>query len=165
MPATRHSMLDDRRTGLPSAFATRLERDIQAGRRALDSEEQNHIEVLTGKRLQQKDRSPEAPEPEPEEPLALTALEPDTAALGSPSFTIHVRGTGFDESSVILWNNAPEPTTVVSNTELTTGVNMDTAAYAVTLPVAVMASDGTVSNELPFTFTEAAAPLTRSRRR
>jgi hypothetical protein len=92
-----------------------------------------------------------------EPPVAptVTALVPNTAQLGTPSFTLHVMGTGFDEASVIVWNGAPEPTTFVSPTELTTGVNMDTAISAVTLPVAVENTHG-LSDPLPFTFTPAA---------
>lgn len=88
-------------------------------------------------------------------PPALTALVPNTAQLGTPSFTLHVMGAGFDATTVILWNGAPEPTTLVSPTEVTTGVNMETASVAVTLPVSVQGAGG-MSVELPFTFTPAA---------
>jgi hypothetical protein len=84
----------------------------------------------------------------------VTALVPDTAVLGSPSFTLHVHGTGFAPDAVIVWNGTDEPTTVVSATEVTTGVNMATATAAVTVPVAVRNGD-MVSDPLPFTFTEA----------
>lgn len=87
----------------------------------------------------------------------LTALEPDTAVLGTPSFTLHVRGTGFAPDAVIVWNGSDEPTTVVSPTEATTGVNMDTATSAVTVPVLVRNGDGSVTGSLPFTFTAQAA--------
>ena len=65
-------------------------------------------------------------------PPVVTALEPDTAVLGTPSFTIHVHGTGFTAASVIVWNGSDELTTVVSATEVTTGVNMATASVAMT---------------------------------
>ena len=94
-------------------------------------------------------------EPEAAAPV-LTGLVPDTVPLGAPSFTIRVLGTGFAPDAVILWNGSPEPTTVVSATEVPTGVNMATASLAVTVPVAVQNGDGPVSNELPFTFTGAA---------
>lgn len=87
------------------------------------------------------------------DPLVVTRLEPDQVALGSPSFTLHVQGTGFALDSVIVWNGSDEPTTVVSATELTTSVNMATAVVAMTLPVAVR-TGVVVSNSLPFTFTE-----------
>jgi hypothetical protein len=90
----------------------------------------------------------------------LDALEPATAVLGSPDFTLHVRGSGFAADAVILWNGSPEPTTVVSPTELTTGVNMATAVAAVTIPVTVT-QGGVVSNALDFTFTAPAATANR----
>lgn len=89
-------------------------------------------------------------------PPVVTALAPDTVALGAPSFVIHVHGTGFALDAVIVWNGSAEATTVVSDTELTTGVNMATASAAVTIPVLVRNGDGTESNARDFTFTEAA---------
>ena len=83
----------------------------------------------------------------------LTSLVPDTAALGLPSFTLRVRGTGFRDGDAILWNGGKEPTTFVSDTELTTGVNMETASVAVPIPIAVETATGAVSNVLTFTLT------------
>jgi hypothetical protein len=97
-------------------------------------------------------------------PPVVTALVPDTAVLGSPDFTLTVEGTGFTATSVIVWNGADEPTTVVSATALTTGVHMATAAVPITLPVAVRNGDGPLSNAVLFTFTEAPAPESPSRR-
>ena len=89
-------------------------------------------------------------------PPVVTALEPATVAIGSPSFTIHVRGSGFAPGSVIVFNGFDEPTTVVSPTEVTTGVNMAVwTAPSAPLPVAVRHADGTLSNALTFTFTAA----------
>jgi len=88
--------------------------------------------------------------PEALVPVVL-ALEPASVVLGAPSFTITVRGTGFAPDAVIVWNGSDEPTTVVSDTVVTTGVNMATAVHAVALPVAVRNGD-VVSNALDFTF-------------
>ena len=90
-------------------------------------------------------------------PPVLTLLVPATAALGAPNFTLHVQGTGFQPHDVILWNGAPEPTTFVSATELTTLVNMATAQAAITLPVAVRRAVGGTSNSLDFTLTTVVA--------
>jgi hypothetical protein len=90
----------------------------------------------------------------PPAPPVVTALEPDTVVLSAPSFTLHVVGTGFAPDAVIVFNGSDEATTVVSATEVTTGVNMDTATVAIALPVAVRNGD-VVSNALDFTFTEA----------
>ena len=86
-------------------------------------------------------------------PPVIASLVPATAALGAPNFTLHVMGTGFQSHDVILWNGAPEPTTFVSPTELTTLVNMATAQAAITLPVSVRPAVGGMSNSLDFTLT------------
>lgn len=84
----------------------------------------------------------------------LSALVPATAEVGTPSFTLSVQGSGFVPGSVILFNGFAEPTTFVSATELTTGVNMDVwVGPSEPLPVAVRTLDGKLSNELTFTFT------------
>jgi hypothetical protein len=88
--------------------------------------------------------------PESLAPVA-TALAPSFAKIGDPTFTLHVTGSGFRPDSVILWNGSPEPTTVVSPTELTTVVNMATAQVAMAIPVVVRGPLGTpVSNALTF---------------
>src|SRR5262245_14437553 len=67
----------------------------------------------------------------------LSSLDPSSATLGAPAFTLHVYGRGFGVDAVILWNGAPEPTTRVSDTEVTTVVDMATAEVAIEIPVAV----------------------------
>jgi hypothetical protein len=89
-------------------------------------------------------------------PPVVTALEPDTAELGAPSFTLHVIGTGFDAASVIVFAGQDEPTTLIDDTVVTTGVDMTVWLGADTLPVLVRNGDGTLSNAVDFTFTEAA---------
>lgn len=91
----------------------------------------------------------------------VTSLNPNTVALGSESFDIHVMGKNFDEQSHIVWNGAIEPTTRVSDSELTTQVNMGTAVNAVSVPVQVQSSKGVLSNSMLFEFTPA-APATTS---
>jgi hypothetical protein len=89
-------------------------------------------------------------------PPVIDSLEPNTAALGSPSFTLHVKGSGFREDSKVSWNGSEEPTTFVSATELTTEVDMSTAEAAVALPVLVRNADAD-SNTVVFTLTNGAA--------
>ena len=55
---------------------------------------------------------------------------------------------------VIVWNGFDEPTTVVSDTEVSTGVNMAVWFAPVAVPVQVRAG-GNLSNSLIFRFTEA----------
>jgi hypothetical protein len=97
------------------------------------------------------------PDPDnvPEGGLQVLALDPGEAVIGSPDFTISVRGAGFDAGTVILWNGAPEPTTFVSVTEVTTGVNMATVSGPFTVAVGVRNAAGVDSNTLPFTFVAA----------
>jgi hypothetical protein len=50
----------------------------------------------------------------------LTTLEPNTAALAqvASGFLVTLNGSRFVTSSVVLWNGAALPTTVMSNTQL-----------------------------------------------
>jgi len=97
------------------------------------------------------------PYPDPDrDPLldpTVTSLNPATAVVGAPNFTVHVIGTQFDPLAVILWNGSPEPTTRVSATELTTEVNMASVTGAYTVQVGVLSGAGVMSNTLPFAFT------------
>jgi hypothetical protein len=86
----------------------------------------------------------------------LAALVPDTVALGAPSFTLQVTGTGFTAQSVIVFAGHDEPTTVVSDTELTTGVDMTVWLAPDVVPVTVRNADGQVTDPVSFTFTETA---------
>lgn len=86
----------------------------------------------------------------------LTSLVPASATLGDPSFTLHVHGTGFSAGAAILWNGTAEPTIVVSDTEVTTAVNMATAIVAAAIPVTVRTATGAVSNALTFDLQPAA---------
>ena len=91
--------------------------------------------------------------PQPPPPL-LTMLTPATAVLGSPSFTLHVHGSGFGPDAVIVFAAQDEPTTVVSPNEVTTGVDMTVWLGADTIPVTVRNGANAPSNPLPFTFTD-----------
>src|SRR4029453_16429414 len=88
-----------------------------------------------------------SPAPVPPPAPVVAALEPDTAALGDPSFTVRVLGTDFAADAVIVWNGGDEVTTYVSATELTTGVNMATVTVAIAVPVAVR-NGAVLSNEV-----------------
>lgn len=83
----------------------------------------------------------------------VSSLVPATAQIGGPDFTLHVHGVGFRSGSQILWNGTPEPTTFVSATELTTGVNMATATVPANIPVAVRSLAGQDSNAMTFALT------------
>jgi len=90
-------------------------------------------------------------------PPVLSALEPNTAAIGDPSFTLKVSGTGFvPYESVIVFGAYDEPTTYNPEDEtVSTGVNMGTWFGPDVIKVSVR--NGTqVSEPLDFTFTAAA---------
>lgn len=53
-------------------------------------------------------------------PPTLTSLSPDTAASGDPDFVLSCIGTGFTERAIMMFGQEDEPTTVVSDTEVTT---------------------------------------------
>ena len=94
----------------------------------------------------------------PPPPPVLTVLDPASVALGAASFTLHVRGTGLLDGAVIVFADQDEPTTWVSPTEVTTGVDMDVWLGPDAVPVTVRHPDGAVSNALAFTFTTPPAP-------
>lgn len=85
----------------------------------------------------------------------VSGLTPATVVIGAPSFTLSVGGTGFRADDVIVFNGFDEPTTFVSDTELTTGVNMPLWAAPATVPVLVRNAIGMESAPQTFTFTAA----------
>jgi hypothetical protein len=82
----------------------------------------------------------------------VSSLTPNSAEIGDPSFTIHVHGTNFKPDSVIVFAGQDEPTTFVSETELTTGVNMSVWLGPDVLPVTVRNANGVQADPLMFTF-------------
>jgi len=96
---------------------------------------------------------PEIPEP-PALPT-LTSLSPNTAVAGAPDdIVMSAIGTGFTSASIIVFNGFSEPTTFVSDTEVTTGVKPSIFVVPAVCPVEVHTGT-TVSGPVDFTFTEA----------
>jgi hypothetical protein len=83
----------------------------------------------------------------------LTSLDPGTAEMGGPDTTLTVNGTGFTAESVIYFNGGAEPTTFVSDAQVTTGLKPSTASGPWTVPVHVQNGEAQ-SNALDFSFTE-----------
>jgi hypothetical protein len=98
-------------------------------------------------------------------PPEVTSLNPSTVVIGSPDFDIHVMGTGFVPGSKILFAGVEEPTTVVSPTELTTGVMMSLWVGPDAVPVSVLNPDGIVSDSLSFVFTDPVALAAQSKKK
>lgn len=87
-----------------------------------------------------------------ENPTAtISALTPNTAASGSADVTLGVAGTGFTDTSVIVFAGNDEPTTVADPNTLTTIVKPSLFAPA-TVQVGVR-NGGVMSNTMDFTFT------------
>ena len=90
----------------------------------------------------------------------VTSLVPSTVVLGEPSFEIHVKGTNFALQSKILFNGIEEPTTYISSTEVSTGVNMPLWQAPAVVPIAVKNTEELISNHVDFSFTN---PILMSR--
>jgi hypothetical protein len=91
---------------------------------------------------------------------SINSLSPGSATIGDPSFTLHVMGKGFKEGSVIVFAGMLEPTTRVSDTELTTGVDMSVWLGPDSIPVMVQSSDGVLSDPVMFVFSPASITTT-----
>ena len=90
--------------------------------------------------------------------LAVTSLNPSTAAAGSAGFTLTVNGSGFTSGSVVLWNGSPLSTTFVSASQLRATVTANLLAAPGTAQVTVAQAGGAPSNALPFSITGVAGP-------
>lgn len=99
----------------------------------------------------------EAPAPGPAP--SISTLVPATAVAGDAAdITMIVTGADLVGATIVFDGN-DEPTTVVSPTELSTGVKPSLFVVAADCPVSVRNSDGQVSNALTFSFTD---PVTRA---
>jgi len=87
-------------------------------------------------------------------PPVVSGIEPSTAAIGDPSFDIHVSGTGFLPDSVIVFAGQDEPTALNEDGTLSTGVNMSFWHGPDAVPVQVR-NGNLVSEPVDFTFTAA----------
>lgn len=101
--------------------------------------------------------TPDEPAPEPPPAPTISALDPSGAETGSTDVTMVVTGTGFTATSVIIFNGFDEPTTLISDTQVSTIVKPSLFTEAIPLPVQVRDVGGT-SNSLDFTFTAPPAP-------
>ena len=91
--------------------------------------------------------------PEPPAPPELTSLSPNTAVSGDATdITMSCIGSGFTPDSIIVFNGYIEPTTFVSDTEVTTGVKPSLFAVPAVCPVEVH-TGSQVAGPIDFTFT------------
>jgi hypothetical protein len=89
----------------------------------------------------------------------VTSLTPNSAEIGDAAFTLHVHGNGFKNTDVIVFAGVDEPTTFVSTSELTTGVNMPLWLGPDAVPVLVKSANGVLSAPMTFTFVDNVALL------
>ena len=90
----------------------------------------------------------------------ITSLQPNTAAAGSPQFTLTVNGTGFISSSVVFFAGNARATTFVSSTQLTATIlasDIATAGFPSVVVITPTPGGGN-SDPATFTVTAAAAP-------
>jgi hypothetical protein len=92
--------------------------------------------------------------PEPPAAPTLDSLSPDTAIAGDAAdITMSAIGTGFTANSIIVFNGYAEPTTFVSDTELTTGVKPSIFVVPAVCPVEIH-TGSLISASIDFTFTD-----------
>jgi hypothetical protein len=75
----------------------------------------------------------------PGNPLpTITGLDPSSATAGSPAFTLTVTGTNFSSGSVVRWNGANRPTTLVSTTQVRAAISASDIAAPAMASVTVL---------------------------
>jgi hypothetical protein len=108
-------------------------------------------------------KPPEPTTPPPEEPAVVSSLDPETAVAGDPTdITMTVTGSGFTAASVIVFDGLDEPTTLISPTQVSTGVKPSLFVVPADCLVGVRNAAG-MSNELVFSFTSAAGRSSAAR--
>ena len=92
----------------------------------------------------------------------VSSISPNSAAAGSPGFTVTVNGTGFVAASQVRVNGSARATTFVSATMLTASIPASDVASAGTLAVSVFnpSPGGGTSGNAAFTVTAPAATPT-----
>ena len=84
---------------------------------------------------------------------AVSSISPVSAAVGASAVTLTVNGSGFVAGSVVRWNGADRPTTLVSATQLTATIPASdlTAAGTAQVTVFTPGPGGGTSGALSFT--------------
>ena len=87
----------------------------------------------------------------------IEALDPDEIEMGAADTVLHVHGSGFTEQSVIHFAGHDEPTSFVSESEITTGLKPSLWQEAVVVECTVK-NGNQESEPVEFEFLEADAP-------
>ncbi|HEX8148020.1 MAG TPA: IPT/TIG domain-containing protein [Pyrinomonadaceae bacterium] len=86
----------------------------------------------------------------------INSVSPASAAAGGPAFTLTVNGQNFASGAVVQWGGADRPTTFVSGSQLTAGINAGDIASPGSFNVTVVnPSGGGTSNAVGFNVTAA----------
>ena len=97
------------------------------------------------------------------EPPVLASIDPDTATIADPEFTLTATGSDFEAASLIALNGADAATTFVDANTLTTSVNP--ALFAAGDVAVTVRTGPSVSAADTLTLTEAGAAATSKKRR
>jgi IPT/TIG domain len=100
---------------------------------------------------------------QPIEAPTLDSLDPAEIAIGAADTTLHVHGSGFTEDSVIHFAGHDEPTTFVSDSELTTGLKPSLWQAPDTVECTVK-NGGAESEPVEFEFLPAEGSASRSQK-
>ncbi len=92
----------------------------------------------------------------------ITTINPTSASVNAPDFTLNITGTNFVNSSVVRWNGSDRATTFGSSTKLTATISKNDLSAAGTAQVTVYnpAPGGGTSNAQTFTITPTASAIT-----
>jgi outer membrane protein assembly factor BamB len=91
-------------------------------------------------------------------PIQLSSLSPSSAVASGPVFLLTVNGSQFGPQTMVLWNGSPQPTAVLSTTQLVATISAADVATAGSVPVSV--SDPVAGRPSPLSFTVSPATLT-----
>jgi predicted flap endonuclease-1-like 5' DNA nuclease len=93
--------------------------------------------------------------PTPDDVPVLDSLDPDNAVIGGEDIVLRCLGSNFAVDSVIVFNGGAEPTSFISETEVTTIVKPSTASVPGDYTVVIQTGDA-ISESVDFAFTSPA---------
>jgi len=96
------------------------------------------------------------------EPPVLSGIDPDTATIADPEFTLTASGADFEDVSIIALNGADAATSFVDANTLTTSVNP--ALFAAGDVAVTVRTGPSVSAASTLTLTEAGGAASRKKR-
>jgi len=96
------------------------------------------------------------------EPPVLASIDPETAAVTDPEFTLTATGSDFEDVSIIALNGNDAATTFVDDSTLTTSVNP--ALFAAGDVAVTVRTGPSVSAASTLTLTEAGGAASRKKR-